>query len=69
MYNQLKHCKQGTRTVVAYTEEFYRLTSCCDLAMTKEQKAEKYINRLKYPIQERVIFHGVFSIDEVHIRR
>ena len=34
--------------------------------MTKEQQATKYINGLKYPIQEHVILHDVFSIDEAH---
>jgi len=47
-------------------EEFYRLASRYDLAMTEEQQAAKYISGLKYPIQERVILHDVFSVDEAH---
>jgi len=34
--------------------------------MTEEQQAIKYISGLKYPIQERVILHHVFSIDKAH---
>jgi len=34
--------------------------------MTDEQQTMKYISRLKYSIQERVILHDVFSIDEAH---
>jgi len=34
--------------------------------MSEEQQAAKYINGLKYSIQERVIFHDVFSVDEAH---
>jgi len=45
-------------------KEFYRLSSRCDLSMTEEQQAVKYINGLKYSIQECVILHDVFSIDE-----
>ena len=45
-------------------KKFYRLVSCCDLAMMEEKQAAKYINGLKYPIQECVIFYDVFSIDE-----
>ena len=47
-------------------EEFYRLSSRCDLSMMEEQQTAKYINDLKYPIQERVIFHDEFSVDEAH---
>ena len=32
----------------------------------EEQQAAKYISGLKYPIQERVILHDVFSVDEVY---
>jgi len=66
IYNQFEHCQQGVRIVTAYTEEFYRLASRCDLAMTEEQQATTYISDLKYLIQERVILHNVFSIDETH---
>ena len=66
LYNQFQHCKQVTRTDATYTEQFYRLSSRCNLFMTKEQQAVKYISDLKYPIQKRVILHDVFSIDKAH---
>ena len=31
-----------------------------------EQQTTKYIGGLKYPIQERTIFHDVFSFDNAH---
>jgi len=34
--------------------------------MTNEQQTAKYISGLKYPIQERIILHDVFSVDEAH---
>jgi len=34
--------------------------------MTEEQQTAKYINGLRYTIQERVAFHDVFSIDKAH---
>jgi len=52
--------------VAMYTEEFYRLSLQCDLSMTEEQQAAKYIISLKYLIQEHVILHDVFSVDEAH---
>ena len=50
LYDQFKHGHQCTRIVAIYTEEFYRLLLCCDLSMTKEQQAAKYISGLKYSI-------------------
>ena len=52
------------RIVTAYTEEFYRLASWCDLSLTEEQQAAKYIRGLKYPIQERVVFQNLYFVDE-----
>jgi len=34
--------------------------------MTDEKQTTKYISGLKYPIQEHVILHNVFSIDKTH---
>jgi len=34
--------------------------------MAEEQQATKYINGLKYSIQNHVILHDVFSADEAH---
>jgi len=34
--------------------------------MSEEQHAAKYISDLQYLIQERVILHDVFSVDEAH---
>ena len=49
-----------------YMEEFYRLTSWCELLMMEEQQTAKYINRLRYTIQEHVALHDMFSLDEAH---
>ena len=34
--------------------------------MTEEQQTMKYINGLRYTIQEHVALHEVFSVDEAH---
>ena len=57
---------QGTRTVTTYTEEFYRLSSRCELSITEEQQTVKYVIGLRYTIQERVALHNVFLVDEIH---
>jgi len=66
LYNQFEQYRQDTRTATTYTEEFYRLSSRGDLSMTDEHQTAKYIIMLKYPIQDRVILHDVFSVDEAH---
>ena len=43
------------------TEEFYRLSSQCDLSMMEVQQEAKYIS-----IQERVILHDMFFVDDAH---
>jgi len=62
--NQFEQYKQGTRTVIAYMEEFYHLALQCDLSLTEEQQTIKYIHGLKYPIQERVALQDLYPIDE-----
>ena len=44
--------------------EFYRLPSQCDLSLTEKQQTSKYINGLKYSIQERMAFQDMFSVNE-----
>jgi len=34
--------------------------------MSKDQQAAKYNGGLKYRIQEQVVLHNVFSVDEAH---
>ena len=36
--------------------------------MTDEQQAKKYVSGLKYPTQEHMILHDMFSIDEAHCK-
>ena len=45
-------------------DEFYRLSSRCDLSLIKKQQTSKYINGLKFSIREHVAFQDVFSVDE-----
>jgi len=51
---------------MVHTEELYHLASCCDLVVMEEQQAAKYISNIKYPSQECVILHNVFSVNEAH---
>ena len=47
-------------------EEFYRLSLWNELSMTEEHQTMKYVNGLRYTIQELVALHDVFFVDETH---
>jgi len=47
-------------------EEFYRLSLWYELSMTEEHQTMKYVNGLRYTIQELVALHDVFFVDETH---
>ena len=52
--------------VSEYTEEFFRLSTCCDLLETEEQQAGRYLSGFKYSIQEKIGLQIVWSVDEAH---
>jgi len=49
--------------VIAYTEKFYYIASQCNLSLTEKQQTAKYIDGLKYPIQERLALQDLYSIE------
>ncbi|XP_042488832.1 uncharacterized protein LOC122068982 [Macadamia integrifolia] len=64
MYQQLQNCVQGTRTVTEYTNEFLRLQTCCNSKETEDQQVARYINGLRYVVQDRMALQTVWSVDE-----
>jgi len=66
LFQQFESCPQENRTVTAYTDKFYSLSSRNGLNMTEEQLAAKYTSGLKYSIQKHVLLHNMFSLDEAH---
>nr|GMD30982.1 transposon Ty3-I Gag-Pol polyprotein [Ipomoea batatas] len=66
LFQRYQRCSQGTRTVNEYTEEFFRLGARCNLSETPEQQTARYINGLRYAIQEKITLAPVWSVDEAY---
>ena len=50
LFRQYKDCKQGTRTVNEYMEEFDRLVNCNDLEETEDQRRSRFVHGLRVSI-------------------
>ena len=61
LFQQYQDCRQGSRTVQAYVEEFHRLSFRNNLM---ETKVARFIGGLRLNIQDRVSMHTIYSLTE-----
>ena len=64
LYLQCINCKQGSRTVKEYTEEFYRLAAHTRLIEDESQQVARFIGGLKVEIQEKLELNSIWSLNE-----
>ncbi|CAM8986688.1 unnamed protein product [Rhodiola kirilowii] len=64
LYQRYHNCRQGSRSVSEYTEEFYRLSSRCFLQETQDQLVARFVNGLQVKIQDRLL-QTIWTLDEV----
>ena len=64
LFQQYQNCRQGSRTVAAYTEEFQRLQARNELLKAEAQQVARFIGGLRVAIQDRVSLQAIFSITE-----
>jgi hypothetical protein len=64
LYQQFQNCRQGTRSVTDYTEEFYRLDHWNNLTKTEGQQVARYVGGLRMAIQDQVSLHTVWTLSE-----
>ena len=64
LFQQYQDCRQGSRTVQAYVEEFHRLSSHNNLLETNAQQVARSIRGLRLNIQDRVSMHTIYSLTE-----
>ncbi|XP_039160932.1 uncharacterized protein LOC120289682 [Eucalyptus grandis] len=62
--DETRNCKQLSRSVQVYTEEFLRLSAHNNLAESEAQQTARYINGLRLNIQDRVSLHHLFSVED-----
>lgn len=54
LYLQCLNCKQGSRTIKEYTEEFYRLGARANLVEDESQQVARFIGGLSEELQEKL---------------
>ena len=64
LFRQYQDCKQGTRTVNKYMEEFDRLANCNDLEETKDQLISKFVHGLRVSIRNQVSLQTQYTLNE-----
>lgn len=63
-YNQYRNCRQGTRTVREYTDEFQCLSSRNNLGETEDQLIARFASGLKTGVQEKMQLHTAVNLSE-----
>ena len=79
VHKTLQNHKQGDLDVSTYTQEFHNLTLRAKVYKTEKQKLTRYVNGLKYSIQDDLTlitlasvhqcFNMALKIEEKHKRR
>ena len=64
LFRQYQDCKQGTRTVNKYMEEFDRLANCNDLEETKDQRISRFVHGLRVSIRNQVSLQTQYTLNE-----
>ncbi|XP_031745523.1 uncharacterized protein LOC116405899 [Cucumis sativus] len=54
LYNQYQNCRQGTRTVTEYIEEFHRLSARTNLSENEQHQIARFVGGLRFDIKEKV---------------
>ena len=59
LYLQCLNCKQGSRSIKDYTEEFYRLGARTNLVEDETQQVARFIGELNEELQEKLELSSV----------
>ena len=64
LYNQYQQCHQGSRSIMDYTEEFYRLGARNNLLETEHQQISRFIHGLRDEIKDIVHLHPLTFLSD-----
>ena len=65
LYQQFQSCTQGNRSVLQYTEEFYRLKTRLDLKEFEAFSIARYKEGLKWEIEEKLAVQSFDNLDDI----
>jgi hypothetical protein len=65
LFKQYQDCRQGSRTIETFLEEFHWLSSRNNLLETEAQQVAWFVGGLRWTIQDRVAMQTVYTLTEV----
>ena len=65
-FKQMQNLKQNTMNVREYTEEFYKINLRAWYIEDTTEKVDRYLNGLRYDIQDELSLINPTSIDEAY---
>lgn len=66
IFRDCQNLRQKERTVSEYTDKFFKLTIQSERVEAEEETVARYINRLSYAIQDKLVVQHVTSVDEAY---
>ncbi|KAI0507969.1 hypothetical protein KFK09_014099 [Dendrobium nobile] len=66
IFQEFNNLRQGTQTVEEYTENFFKLQARNNLDESEEKTVTRYLNGLKWTIQDQLNLHHVIKLDEAY---
>ena len=66
LFKNLQNLRQKGMTVKEYTKEFYNLNIRTVQREKDEEKVARYINGLRYEIQDEIIMMSVRTVDDAY---
>ena len=64
LFRQYQDCRQGTRTINEYMEEFDRLANRNDLEETEDQRISRFVHGLRVSIRDQVSLQTPYTLNE-----
>jgi hypothetical protein len=66
LFRRMQNLRQKMMTVKEYTEEFYRLNIRADHRESDDEKVARYLNGLRYDIQDELSMLTIHTIEDVY---
>ena len=64
LFKQYQDCRQGTRTVNKYMEEFDRLANRNDLEEIEDQRISRFVHWLRVSIRDQVSLQTLYTLND-----